>query len=68
VQAADDPCVPRSLAVLTCVLCCAVQGKHAMVTHFQNSSLLHEDKRCRPILFHSEGPMAGEASLPLPWC
>jgi len=37
-----------------------IQGKHAMVAHFQNSSLLHEDKRCRPVLFHSEGPMAGE--------
>lgn len=28
--------------------------------HFQNSSLLHEDKRCRPILFHSNGALAGE--------
>lgn len=36
-----------------------IQGKNAMVAHFQNSSLLHEDKRCRPVLFHSEGPMAG---------
>uniref|UniRef100_A0A6N2NLP3 Mei2-like C-terminal RNA recognition motif domain-containing protein n=1 Tax=Salix viminalis TaxID=40686 RepID=A0A6N2NLP3_SALVM len=25
--------------------------------HFQNSSLMNEDKRCRPILFHSDGPM-----------
>ena len=38
----------------------SVQGKHALVTHFQNSSLLHEDKRCRPILFHSDGATAGE--------
>lgn len=37
-----------------------IQGKNAMVAHFQNSSLLHEDKRCRPVLFHSEGPLAGE--------
>ena len=33
-----------------------IQGKAALVAHFQNSSLMNEDKRCRPILFHSEGP------------
>ncbi|CAK9176430.1 unnamed protein product [Ilex paraguariensis] len=33
-----------------------IQGKAALVTHFQNSSLMNEDKRCRPILFQSEGP------------
>jgi len=32
-----------------------IQGKVALVTHFQNSSLMNEDKRCRPILFQSEG-------------
>nr|KYP73356.1 Meiosis protein mei2 [Cajanus cajan] len=32
-----------------------IQGKGALVTHFQNSSLMNEDKWCRPILFHSEG-------------
>ncbi|KAK9825608.1 hypothetical protein WJX74_010139 [Apatococcus lobatus] len=37
-----------------------IQGKQSLVTHFQNSSLLHEDKRCRPILFESNGDMAGE--------
>ncbi|KAB1221455.1 Protein MEI2-like 2 [Morella rubra] len=37
-----------------------IQGKAALVTHFQNSSLMNEDKRCRPILFHSEGSEAGE--------
>uniref|UniRef100_A0A2N9EJK3 RRM domain-containing protein n=1 Tax=Fagus sylvatica TaxID=28930 RepID=A0A2N9EJK3_FAGSY len=37
-----------------------IQGKTALVTHFQNSSLMNEDKRCRPILFHSEGPEAGD--------
>ncbi|KAK1321374.1 Protein MEI2-like 2 [Acorus calamus] len=37
-----------------------IQGKAALVTHFQNSSLMNEDKRCRPILFHSEGPEAVE--------
>lgn len=36
-----------------------IQGKVALVSHFQNSSLMNEDKRCRPILFHSEGPEAG---------
>ncbi|KAJ6405545.1 hypothetical protein OIU84_013497 [Salix udensis] len=35
-----------------------IQGKGALVTHFQNSSLMNEDKRCRPILFHSEGQEA----------
>ncbi|OAY29094.1 protein MEI2-like 5 isoform X2 [Manihot esculenta] len=37
-----------------------IQGKAALVTHFQNSSLMNEDKRCRPILFHSEGQEAGD--------
>ncbi|KAJ0461963.1 putative RNA recognition motif domain, mei2/Mei2-like RNA recognition [Helianthus annuus] len=32
-----------------------IQGKAALVTHFQNSSLIYEDKRCWPILFQSEG-------------
>ncbi|VFQ60292.1 unnamed protein product [Cuscuta campestris] len=33
-----------------------IQGKSALVSHFQNSSLMNEDKRCRPIVFHSESP------------
>lgn len=37
-----------------------IQGKAALVAHFQNSSLMNEDKRCRPILFHSDGPKAGD--------
>ncbi|KAI4298211.1 hypothetical protein L6164_031797 [Bauhinia variegata] len=37
-----------------------IQGKAALVSHFQNSSLMNEDKRCRPIVFHSEGPEAGD--------
>jgi RNA recognition motif-containing protein len=37
-----------------------IQGKNALVVHFQNSSLMNEDKRCRPILFHTEGPNAGD--------
>ncbi|KAK4787602.1 hypothetical protein SAY86_011435 [Trapa natans] len=32
-----------------------IQGKAALVAHFQNSSLMNEDKWCRPILFDSEG-------------
>ncbi|CAL5409137.1 unnamed protein product [Camellia sinensis] len=31
-----------------------IQGKEALATHFQNSSLMNEDKRCQPILFHSD--------------
>eukprot|EP00262_Sarcandra_glabra_P005491 TRINITY_DN1713_c0_g1_i4.p1 TRINITY_DN1713_c0_g1~~TRINITY_DN1713_c0_g1_i4.p1 ORF type:complete len:994 (-),score=210.93 TRINITY_DN1713_c0_g1_i4:352-3333(-) len=37
-----------------------IQGKAALITHFQNSSLMNEDKRCRPILFRSDGPNAGD--------
>lgn len=37
-----------------------IQGKAALVAHFQNSSLMNEDKRCRPILFCSDGPNAGD--------
>nr|XP_024396738.1 protein MEI2-like 5 isoform X2 [Physcomitrium patens] len=37
-----------------------IQGKAALVAHFQNSSLMNEDKRCRPILFHSDGPHIGD--------
>lgn len=48
-------------ANLTFSLSSAVsQGKAALVQHFQNSSLLHEDKRCRPVLFHTDGVLAGE--------
>lgn len=34
-----------------------IQGKAALVQHFQNSSLLHEDKRCRPVLFAATGEL-----------
>ncbi|CAA7035116.1 unnamed protein product [Microthlaspi erraticum] len=37
-----------------------IQGKIALIAHFQNSSLMNEDKRCRPILFHTDGPNAGD--------
>jgi len=37
-----------------------IQGKAALVAHFQNSSLMNEDKRCRPILIDTDGPNAGD--------
>lgn len=37
-----------------------IQGKASLIAHFQNSSLMNEDKRCRPILFNTEGPNAGD--------
>ncbi|XP_019415514.1 PREDICTED: protein MEI2-like 4 [Lupinus angustifolius] len=37
-----------------------IQGKASLISHFQNSSLMSEDKRCRPILFHTDGPNAGD--------
>lgn len=40
-----------------------IQGKAALIAHFQNSSLMNEDKRCRPILFHTDGPNAGDQVL-----
>ncbi|KAH1066202.1 hypothetical protein J1N35_031189 [Gossypium stocksii] len=40
-----------------------IQGKVALVAHFQNSSLMNEDKRCRPILFHLEGPDNGDQGI-----
>ncbi|XP_073118859.1 protein MEI2-like 5 isoform X3 [Henckelia pumila] len=36
-----------------------IQGKAGLVSHFQNSSLMNEDKRCRPIIFQSEGQGTG---------
>ncbi|XP_047313814.1 protein MEI2-like 4 isoform X2 [Impatiens glandulifera] len=42
-----------------------IQGKPALIAHFQNSSLMNEDKRCRPILFNTEGPNAGD-QVPFP--
>ena len=37
-----------------------IQGKIALVSHFQNSSLMNEDKRCRPIVFQLEGQGTGD--------
>jgi hypothetical protein len=35
-----------------------IQGRNALVSHFQNSSLMNEEKWCRPILYHKDGPNA----------
>ncbi|XP_052184057.1 protein MEI2-like 4 isoform X2 [Diospyros lotus] len=44
-----------------------IQGKAALIAHFQNSSLMNEDKRCRPILFSTGGPNAGQQEpFPIP--
>ncbi|CAN6331707.1 unnamed protein product [Urochloa humidicola] len=37
-----------------------IQGRNALITHFQNSSLMNEEKYCRPMLFHKDGPNAGD--------
>eukprot|EP01087_Luapelamoeba_hula_P013652 TRINITY_DN3903_c0_g1_i1.p1 TRINITY_DN3903_c0_g1~~TRINITY_DN3903_c0_g1_i1.p1 ORF type:complete len:1014 (-),score=195.59 TRINITY_DN3903_c0_g1_i1:223-3264(-) len=37
-----------------------IQGKSALIAHFQNSLLMCEDRKCRPIIFHSDGPLLGE--------
>jgi len=48
-----------------------IQGKEALIHRFQNSSLMTEDKKCRPLIFYSSGPRTGQqepfpvsASLP----
>ncbi|GLE00710.1 hypothetical protein PINS_up009498 [Pythium insidiosum] len=37
-----------------------LQGKQAMITRFQNSSLLEKHESYRPLVFHSSGPNRGE--------
>ncbi|XP_062230444.1 protein MEI2-like 3 [Phragmites australis] len=37
-----------------------IQGRSALIAHFQNSSLMNEEKWCRPILFHKDGPNLGD--------
>lgn len=36
-----------------------IQGKTAFIEHFRNSSLMYEDETCRPLIFHSTGPLKG---------
>ncbi|GAX80354.1 hypothetical protein CEUSTIGMA_g7793.t1 [Chlamydomonas eustigma] len=43
-----------------------IQGRASLISHFQNSSLMHEDKRCRPILFVLEGQDATGEQEPFP--
>lgn len=37
-----------------------IQGKNAMISRFQNSSLLDKDDEYKPLLFYSTGPDAGK--------
>lgn len=37
-----------------------IQGKNAMISRFQNSSLLDKDAEYKPLLFYSTGPEAGK--------
>lgn len=44
-----------------CVITFArIQGKTAMISRFQNSSLLEKDDEYQPLLFHSSGPDRGK--------
>ena len=38
-----------------------IQGKAALLTHFANSSLVHEDECYRPVVFASDGSGRGES-------
>ncbi|KAI3727106.1 hypothetical protein L1987_66915 [Smallanthus sonchifolius] len=44
---------------VACLAYARIQGKAALIAHFQESSLLNEDKCCHPILFTTDGPNAG---------
>jgi len=37
-----------------------IQGRAAMISRFQNSSLLEKDNEYRPLLFYSSGPDKGQ--------
>lgn len=43
-----------------------IQSRRALVAHFQNSSLMHEDKRCRPVLINLEGEQPEAEAFPPP--
>jgi hypothetical protein len=44
-----------------------IQGKQAMISRFQNSSLLEKDDEYRPLLFYTSGPERGQPEpFPLP--
>lgn len=44
---------------VACLAYARIQGKSALIAHFQESSLMNEDKCCHPILFTTDGPNAG---------
>ncbi|KAL2475085.1 Protein MEI2-like 1 [Abeliophyllum distichum] len=48
---------------VACLAYARIQGTAALVAHFQNSSLMNEDKRCRPILFHLESSESGNQMI-----
>lgn len=58
----------RFLSDKVCVLSYArIQGKANLVQRFQHSSLLGMAKECRPLLFVSSGPLAGQPEqFPMP--
>lgn len=40
-----------------CEICYArIQGKNSLIAHFQNSSLMHEDPKCRPVILSNGKP------------
>ncbi|KAI3759561.1 hypothetical protein L6452_07458 [Arctium lappa] len=44
---------------VACLAYARIQGKAALIAHFQESSLMNQDKCCHPILFTTDGPNAG---------
>lgn len=44
---------------VACLAYARIQGKAALIAHFQESSLMNEDTCCHPILFTTDGPNAG---------
>lgn len=49
-----------------CVAYARIQTRRALISHFQNSSLMHEDKRCRPVLLNLSGPSPEIEEFPPP--
>eukprot|EP00892_Ulva_mutabilis_P001960 jgi/Ulvmu1/11765/UM008_0179.1 len=49
-----------------CVAYARIQTRSALVSHFQNSSLMHEDKKCRPVLINLSGAAPIFEEFPAP--
>lgn len=49
-----------------CVAYARIQTRSALVNHFQNSSLMHEDKKCRPVLINLAGETPVFEEFPAP--